>query len=100
MSEADTAVLPAEFAAFLNAQERKGLLRFVTCGSVDDGNSTLIGRLLWDSKLIFDDQPYVWLWNYTLTHGFSNRMRGASLSPAGVFLFRPGIWEWWAAKDD
>ena len=32
------------------------LLRFITCGSVDDGKSTLIGRLLWDSKLIFEDQ--------------------------------------------
>jgi hypothetical protein len=34
----------------------KSLLRFLTCGSVDDGKSTLIGRLLYDSKLIFDDQ--------------------------------------------
>src|SRR6201988_2401253 len=34
----------------------KELLRFLTCGSVDDGKSTLIGRLLYDSKLIFDDQ--------------------------------------------
>jgi len=34
----------------------RGLLRFLTCGSVDDGKSTLIGRLLYDSKLIFDDQ--------------------------------------------
>src|SRR6201996_2178 len=34
----------------------KGLLRFLTCGSVDDGKSTLIGRLLYDTKLIFDDQ--------------------------------------------
>ena len=33
-----------------------GLLRFLTCGSVDDGKSTLIGRLLWESKQIFDDQ--------------------------------------------
>ena len=42
--------------AFLKAQEEKGLLRFLTCGSVDDGKSTLIGRLLYDSKLIFEDQ--------------------------------------------
>src|SRR5690348_18362075 len=34
----------------------KGLLRFLTCGSVDDGKSTLIGRLLYDSKLILEDQ--------------------------------------------
>ena len=38
------------------ATAQKSLLRFLTCGSVDDGKSTLIGRLLYDSKLIFDDQ--------------------------------------------
>lgn len=41
---------------FLNQHENKDLLRFLTAGSVDDGKSTLIGRLLYDSKLIFDDQ--------------------------------------------
>ena len=41
---------------YLKAQENKSLLRFITCGSVDDGKSTLIGRLLWDSKMIFEDQ--------------------------------------------
>jgi 3'-phosphoadenosine 5'-phosphosulfate sulfotransferase (PAPS reductase)/FAD synthetase len=40
----------------LAAQQSKTLLRFLTCGSVDDGKSTLIGRLLYDTKLIFDDQ--------------------------------------------
>src|SRR5262245_26376088 len=40
----------------LNAEPAKDLLRFLTCGSVDDGKSTLIGRMLHDSKLIFDDQ--------------------------------------------
>jgi bifunctional enzyme CysN/CysC len=40
---------------FLAAQERKSLLRFLTCGSVDDGKSTLIGRLLYDTKLLFED---------------------------------------------
>ncbi|MGE0846505.1 MAG: sulfate adenylyltransferase subunit CysN [Flavobacteriaceae bacterium] len=43
------------FDEFLAAQERKDLLRFLTCGSVDDGKSTLIGRLLYDSKLLFED---------------------------------------------
>ncbi len=42
--------------AFLAANEAKSLLRFITCGSVDDGKSTLIGRLLYDSKLLFEDQ--------------------------------------------
>src|SRR3954470_10078594 len=41
---------------YMAAQEKKSLLRFLTCGSVDDGKSTLIGRLLYDTKLIFDDQ--------------------------------------------
>ncbi len=42
--------------AYLDAQRHKSLLRFITCGSVDDGKSTLIGRLLYESKMIFDDQ--------------------------------------------
>ncbi|HEY1879769.1 MAG TPA: sulfate adenylyltransferase subunit CysN, partial [Caulobacteraceae bacterium] len=50
----DTAV--ADVEAYLEAQANKSLLRFITCGSVDDGKSTLIGRLLYDSKMIFDDQ--------------------------------------------
>ncbi|MEQ1940726.1 sulfate adenylyltransferase subunit CysN [Mesorhizobium sp. CN5-321] len=41
---------------YLATQKNKGLLRFLTCGSVDDGKSTLIGRLLYDTKLIFEDQ--------------------------------------------
>ena len=47
---------PADVAAWLQSHEQKELLRFLTCGSVDDGKSTLIGRLLYDSKQIFDDQ--------------------------------------------
>ena len=41
---------------YLNHLEKKELLRFMTCGSVDDGKSTLIGRLLYDTKMIFEDQ--------------------------------------------
>ncbi|MEJ2178672.1 MAG: GTP-binding protein, partial [Gammaproteobacteria bacterium] len=44
-----------DITAYLKAQEEKSMLRFITCGSVDDGKSTLIGRLLWDSKLVFED---------------------------------------------
>jgi bifunctional enzyme CysN/CysC len=47
---------PADIAAYLQLHEHKGLLRFITCGSVDDGKSTLIGRLLHDCKQLFDDQ--------------------------------------------
>ncbi|MDP2620310.1 MAG: sulfate adenylyltransferase subunit CysN [Hyphomicrobiales bacterium] len=47
---------PEALSAYLAAQESKGILRFLTCGSVDDGKSTLIGRLLYDTKLLFDDQ--------------------------------------------
>jgi len=42
--------------AYLIQHQHKSLLRFITCGSVDDGKSTLIGRLLYDSKMIFEDQ--------------------------------------------
>ena len=45
----------ARLEAFLERQERVDLLRFITCGSVDDGKSTLIGRLLWESHLLFED---------------------------------------------
>ncbi|MTI08682.1 sulfate adenylyltransferase subunit CysN [Curvivirga aplysinae] len=50
------ALISEDILAYLKTQEEKSLLRFITCGSVDDGKSTLIGRLLWDSKLIFEDQ--------------------------------------------
>lgn len=49
-------LISTDILAYLKTQEEKGLLRFITCGSVDDGKSTLIGRMLWDSKLIFEDQ--------------------------------------------
>src|SRR5690606_35277419 len=42
--------------AYLERHQRKELLRFLTCGSVDDGKSTLIGRLLHDTKMIYEDQ--------------------------------------------
>ncbi len=45
-----------DLTTYISAQESKGFLRFLTCGSVDDGKSTLIGRLLYDSKLLFEDQ--------------------------------------------
>jgi bifunctional enzyme CysN/CysC len=45
-----------DLSAYLASQEKKSLLRFLTCGSVDDGKSTLIGRLLYDTKLLFEDQ--------------------------------------------
>ena len=50
------ALIAEDIDAYLAAHERKSLLRFITCGSVDDGKSTLIGRLLYDSKMIFEDQ--------------------------------------------
>ena len=45
-----------EFEEFLDQEQHKDLLRFLTCGSVDDGKSTLIGRLLYDSRNVFEDQ--------------------------------------------
>ena len=46
----------AEIERYLQRQDDKGLLRLITCGSVDDGKSTLLGRLLYDSQLLFEDQ--------------------------------------------
>ncbi len=45
-----------DIISYLKEHENKDMLRFLTCGSVDDGKSTLIGRMLYDSKMIFDDQ--------------------------------------------
>ncbi|HET9330189.1 MAG TPA: GTP-binding protein, partial [Steroidobacteraceae bacterium] len=53
---ASSELIARDVLAYLQAHERKSLLRFITCGSVDDGKSTLIGRLLYESKMIFDDQ--------------------------------------------
>ena len=47
--------VPDDVAAYLEANQNKSLLRFITCGSVDDGKSTLIGRLLYESHLVFED---------------------------------------------
>jgi bifunctional enzyme CysN/CysC len=54
--DSDTDLIRTDVRAWLAQQEAKDLLRFITCGSVDDGKSTLIGRLLYESKQIFDDQ--------------------------------------------
>ena len=49
-------LIETDIDAYLDRHQHKSLLRFITCGSVDDGKSTLIGRLLYDSKMIFEDQ--------------------------------------------
>ena len=61
MSDADViyktdALIAEDIDAYLDQHHNKSMLRFITCGSVDDGKSTLIGRLLYDSKMIFEDQ--------------------------------------------
>ncbi|AWW73090.1 adenylyl-sulfate kinase [Erythrobacter sp. KY5] len=61
MNKADSsfqtdALIAEDIDAYLQQHQHKSLLRFITCGSVDDGKSTLIGRLLYDSKMIFEDQ--------------------------------------------
>ena len=68
--------------AYLEAHERKSLLRFITCGSVDDGKSTLIGRLLYESKRLFDDQLA------TLERDSRRRHRGRSRAPAAPRSWR------------
>lgn len=49
-------LIASDINAYLEQHQHKSLLRFITCGSVDDGKSTLIGRLLYESKMLFDDQ--------------------------------------------
>ena len=50
------ALIAEDIEAYLELHQNKGLLRFITCGSVDDGKSTLIGRLLFETRQVFDDQ--------------------------------------------
>ena len=50
------ALIAEDIDAYLLKHQHKTMLRFITCGSVDDGKSTLIGRLLYDTKMIFEDQ--------------------------------------------
>src|SRR3970040_1684106 len=49
-------LISGDVEAYLRSHQKKSLLRFMTCGSVDDGKSTLIGRFLYESKLLFEDQ--------------------------------------------
>jgi len=51
-------LIEEDIAAYLKSHSEKSFLRFITCGSVDDGKSTLIGRLLYDSKMIFEDHLF------------------------------------------
>src|ERR1700677_1491269 len=55
MSHAANDLLVSDIDAYLRRHDTKTMLRLLTCGSVDDGKSTLIGRLLYDSKLVFED---------------------------------------------
>jgi len=57
MSIEQSTLIESDIESYLHQHENKELLRFITCGSVDDGKSTLIGRLLHDSKMIFEDEP-------------------------------------------
>lgn len=56
MQAESDALIKNDISAYLEKHEHKSLLRFITCGSVDDGKSTLIGRLLYESKTLFEDQ--------------------------------------------
>jgi bifunctional enzyme CysN/CysC len=72
-------LIAKDILAYLEQHERKELLRFITCGSVDDGKSTLIGRLLYDSKMIYEDQ-LAQLENESKVHGTT----GGKFDPALV----------------
>jgi bifunctional enzyme CysN/CysC len=72
-------LIATDIEAYLAQHERKELLRFITCGSVDDGKSTLIGRLLYDSKMLYEDQ-LAQLESESKTHGTT----GGGFDPALV----------------
>ena len=46
-------------------------------------------------QIIYDDQPHLFIWNYSMLHGFSKDLRGVNFSPAGAFLFTPAQFAWW-----
>ncbi len=56
ISAEESSMIEQDVVAYLQRHEDKSMLRFITCGSVDDGKSTLIGRLLYDSKMLYEDQ--------------------------------------------
>jgi bifunctional enzyme CysN/CysC len=70
-------LIATDIDAYLAQHEQKELMRFITCGSVDDGKSTLIGRLLYDSKMIYEDQLAA-LEKDSLIHGTT----GGNFDPA------------------
>ena len=70
-------LIATDIDAYLAQHERKELLRFITCGSVDDGKSTLIGRLLYDAKMIYEDQLAA-IEKDSVTHGTT----GGDFDPA------------------
>ena len=72
-------LIATDIDAYLAQHEQKELLRFITCGSVDDGKSTLIGRLLYDSKMLYEDQ-LAQLEDESKTHGTT----GGDFDPALV----------------
>ena len=80
-----------ELADRLDALEREDLLRFITCGSVDDGKSTLIGRLLWESQLVFDDQLAA-LERDSRSGGTQNGDLDFALLLDGLAAERPVVW--------
>jgi len=49
---------------------------------------------------IYEDQPFLFMWNYSLTHAFNRRLRGVALTPAGVYLFHPSQMGWWVPKSE
>ena len=68
----DQNLLATDIEEYLRVHENKDMMRFITCGSVDDGKSTLIGRLLYDSKMIFEDQlTYYQVQYYTIPYQVS-----------------------------
>lgn len=83
-------LIAEDIELYLRTHENKSMLRFITCGSVDDGKSTLIGRMLYESKMLFEDQlaqlevdskkvvlrPVIWISHYWSTGLLRSASRG------------------------
>ena len=76
----------ANIEDYLKEHENKDMLRFLTCGSVDDGKSTLIGRMLYDSKMVFDDANDAWYKSTPKEDEIQRYIEANGLTTANDFL--------------
>ena len=94
MSNVQEALMAENIEAYLKEHEHRSLLRFITCGSVDDGKSTLIGRMLYESHLVFEDHMERMLKIRSLALDFSSSRRAPPKATSNFHLSRACFRPW------